>query len=184
VARDRHAIERNRLLTGLALGYRPDDAVDFGLLREELVERMTAPYGVLLHGTARPEKEWPEQSWIALGRALLGRGTSLLLPWGTPAEHARSQRIAVALGHAQVPDRQPLDRVAGLVAGAAFVIGVDTGLLHLAAALGVPLVAIFAGSEPGLTGPLGKGPIAVVGGKGGQPTVDEVIGALQRVIVS
>jgi len=30
------------------------------------------------------------------------------------------------------------------------VIGVDTGLLHLAAALGVPLVAIFLGSEPGL----------------------------------
>jgi len=39
-----------------------------------------------------------------------------------------------------------------------------------AAALGVPLVAIFTASEPGLTGPMGQGPIAVVGGKHKQPS--------------
>ena len=54
---------------------------------------------------------------------------------------------------------------------ASFVIGVDTGLIHLAAALGVPLVAIFVASEPGLTGPMGAGPIVVVGGKRQQPSV-------------
>src|SRR5262245_37889454 len=104
VARNLHAIERNRLLTGLALGYRPDAAVDFGLLRGPLAEPVGTPYGVLLHATARPEKEWPEQFWIALGRALAARGTSLLVPWGTSVEHERSQRIAAALSRAQVPD--------------------------------------------------------------------------------
>src|SRR5262249_20031706 len=80
--------------------------------------------------------------------------TSLLLPWGSEVEHARSRRIAAALANARVPDRQALDRMAALMAGASFVIGVDTGLIHLAAALGVPLVAISTGSEPGRPAPM------------------------------
>ena len=81
-----------------------------------------------------------------------------------------------------MPERRPLDQVAALIAGASVVIGVDTGLLHVAAALGVPLVGIFVGSEPGLTGPLGSGPIAVVGGKGVTPEAAEVLRAVDRVI--
>jgi len=61
------------------------------------------------------------------------------------------------------------------------VVGVDTGLLHLAAALGVPLVAIFAGSKPGLTGPVGPGPIAVLGTQGAPPAVGEVLKAVERL---
>ena len=60
----------------------------------------------------------------------------MLLPWGTEAERARSEYIAAAVPGARVPDRVPLDQVAKLIAGAQFVVGVDTGLLHLAAALG------------------------------------------------
>jgi heptosyltransferase-1 len=71
--------------------------------------------------------------------------------------------------------------MARLIAGASFVVGVDTGLLHLAAALGVPLVAIFAASDPSLTGPIGSGPIAVVGGPGVQPPVEEAMAAVERV---
>ena len=73
-----------------------------------------------------------------------------------------------------MPERAPLDAVARLIAGAQFVVGVDTGLLHLAAALGVPLVAIFAGSKPGLTGPVGRGPITVLGAEGAPPSVEDV----------
>ena len=71
--------------------------------------------------------------------------------------------------------------MARLIAGASFVVGVDTGLLHLAAALGVPLVAMFPASEPGLTGPVGSGPIAVLGGPGAPPSVAEVMAAAGRV---
>jgi heptosyltransferase I len=179
VARDLHAIARNRILTGLALGYAPDGAIDFGLSRKGLAETTAEPYGILFHATARPEKEWPEASWIALGHAVGGRASSLVLPWGTAAEHARSRRIAAALPNARVPERQPLDRMAALIAGASFVIGVDTGLIHLAAALRVPLIAIFTSSEPGLTGPMGDGPIAVVGGKHKQASVPDVVDAFE-----
>jgi len=180
VDRDLHAIERNRILTGLALGYAPEGSPDYGLDRGRLAAA-GQNYAVLLHATARREKEWPEESWIALGNTLKARGVDLILPWGTDAERARGERLAAALPHAHVAERQPIDGVARLIAGASFVVGVDTGLLHLAAALGVPLVAIFAGSKPGLTGPLGAGPIAVAGDEAGPPSVGDVARAVERI---
>jgi len=181
VDRNLHAIARNRLLSGLALGYAPDDVLDFGLDRVGLADPATAPYGVLLHATAQVAKEWPERSWVEVGQMLGARGVELRLPWGTLRERDRSVRIAKALGHARVPERAPLDATARMIAGASFAIGVDTGLMHLAAALGVPLVGVFVGSEPGLTGPRGGGQIAVVGGKADLPSVGEVVAALDRI---
>jgi heptosyltransferase-1 len=176
-----HAIERNRLLTALALGYAPDGGLDFGLDRAAVAGPPRAPYGILLHATARRGKEWPEPSWIEAGRMLSGRGMELVLPWGTSVERDRSLRIAAALDNARVPERAPLDTVARLIAGASYVIGVDTGLLHLAAAFGVPLVGIFVGSEPGLTGPRGSGRIAVLGGKAAMPSGRDAVAALDRI---
>lgn len=183
VARDLHAIARNRALAGLALGYEAAGPPDYGLDRARLAGAPGArPYAVLLHATARPGKEWPEEQWTALGRALAGRGFDLVLPWGNAQEHARSQRLAAGLSVARVPDRRPLDEVARLIAGASLVIGVDTGLLHVAAALGVPLVGIFIASAPELTRPLGQGPIAIVGRKGGEVALAEVRDALGQVL--
>jgi heptosyltransferase-1 len=181
VGRAQHAIARNRALTARSLAYAPDGAIDFGLDRASLASPSAAPYGILLHATARPGKEWPEPRWIALGRALADRGIELQLPWGSPGERARGERIAAEIAGARVPELRPLDDVARRIAGAQFVIGVDTGLLHLAAAMNVPLVGIFVGSEPGLTGPMGRGPIAIVGGKGAMPEPTDVIEALRRL---
>jgi heptosyltransferase-1 len=136
---------------------------------------------LLLHATARAEKFWPEEHWVALGKRL-NRNAELRLLWGTDTERVRSERIAAAISGARVEERKPLDQVAALIAGAQFVVGVDTGLSHLAAALGVPLVAIFTGSKPGLTGPIGSGPIAVLGADGAPPTVDAVIDAVEKVV--
>lgn len=181
VSLDLHAVERNRILTGLALGYTPQGAPDYGLDRARL--RQPGPrYAVFLHATARPEKQWPVGHWIALGNALAQDGRQIVLPWGTPEEKERSERIAAALPNARVPERMPLDQVAKVMAGADHVVGVDTGLLHLAAAFAVPLVAIFTGSEPKLTGPVGSGPLAVLGTHGSPPSVDEVIAAVGTTV--
>ncbi len=181
VSRELHAIERNRMLTGRALGFAPRGAPDYGLDRSTLAPKASGRYAVLLHATARPEKQWPEDNWITLGNTIGGNGLDLILPWGTDAERARAQRIAAQLPAARVSDRLPLDAMARLIAGASFVVGVDTGLLHVAAALGVPLVAIFAGSNPGLTGPVGAGPMVVLGTQGNPPSVTEVARAVERV---
>jgi len=176
-----HAVERNRRLTGLALGYTPQGAPDFGLDRARFAATGER-YAVLLHASAEPRKLWPEANWIALGRALEAQDLNLVLPWGTEAERTRSETIAAALTRARVPTRAPLDQVAGLIADATLVVGVDTGILHLAAALRVPLVAIFTGSRPELTGPVGAGPLSVFGSNGAPPTVDEVIAAAKSLM--
>jgi heptosyltransferase-1 len=182
VARAQHAIVRNRALSALALGYAMEGAPDYGLDRARLAPVSAARYGILLHATARREKQWPEESWHALA-ARLGRSFDLMLPFGTAIERARSDRIASGIARARVPEHQPLDTVARLIAGASFVVGVDTGLLHLAAALGVPLVAIFLGSDPALTGPAGKGAIAVLGGMASPPPSPEAVGeAVERIL--
>jgi len=181
VERDTHAVERNRILSGLALGYAPDEAPDFGLDRARIGKDSTSRYGLLLHATARREKQWPDADWIAFAK-LFAQRFELLLPWGTEAERARSEYIAAAVPGARVPDRAPLDQVAKLIAGAQFVVGVDTGLLHLAAALGVPVVAIFAGSKPALTGPMGRGRLSILGDDGKPPSVDAVVEAVETII--
>jgi heptosyltransferase-1 len=178
VAWNQHAIARNRALTAEALGYAPEGPPDFGLNRAYLATSGGAPYGVLLHATARADKEWPEANWRMLA-AMLGTGIDLVVPFGTLAERERAERITSATLRARMPERAPLDGVARLIAGASFVVGVDTGLLHLAAALGVPLVAIFCASEPALTAPMGSGPITVLGAKGAAPSVADVADAIK-----
>jgi heptosyltransferase I len=181
-----HAIPRNRALCGLALGYAPVAPLDYGLDRAAIAgtaakPHAAKPYAVLIHATAKPGKLWADAHWVAVARGVRDRGFDAVLPWGADAERARGAAIVTAAGIGEMADRRPLDAVAALIAGASFVIGVDTGLVHVAAALGVPLVAIFIGSEPGLTGPMGAGPIAVVGGKGAAPDPADVLRALDRV---
>lgn len=177
-----HAIKRNRTLSGLALGYTPDAPIDFGLDRRLIAGKMRRGYAVLLHATAEPVKEWAEAHWVAVARGVRDLGLDVVLPWGRETERERSRTIAAVLGSGEIPDRRPLDEVAALIAGASLVVGVDTGLLHVAAALAVPLVGIFIGSDPGLTGPMGSGAIAVVGRKGLTPTPAEVLRACDRVL--
>jgi len=177
-----HKVERYRDVAANALHYKKPTEIDYGIASPP--RPAFAPEGrycVLLHATARASKQWPVEHWVELARTL-GKGDLHLVPWGTPDEREQSQRIASGIVRARVPERRPLDEMARLIAGASFVVGVDTGLMHLAAALGVPLVAIFTDSEPGLTGPVGRGSIKVLGGKGSPPGVPDVIGAVQYVV--
>jgi heptosyltransferase-1 len=178
VARDLHAVTRNRLLTGLSLGYRPDQAIDYGL--ERPAPTQGAPYALLFHGTSRAAKEWREADWIGVGQWLRGQGFDVVLPWGSERERLRCERLAGAIPGSRILERQPLDATAQVIAGASLVIGVDTGLLHLAAAYRVPLIAIFLSTDPALTGPVGSGQITVLGGKGACPALTDVIGVLER----
>ena len=61
------------------------------------------------------------------------------------------------------------------MAGARLVVGVDTGLVHLAAALERPTLALYCGSDPGLTGVLGVADFVNLGGIGAPPVAAEVV---------
>ena len=179
VARDQHAVTRNRLLTGLSLGYSPDATIDYGLVKPP--KDGGGPYAVLLHGTSRAAKEWREVDWIGTGKWLRTQGLDVVLPWGNERERLRCERLAAAIPGSRILERQPLDVTAKVIANAALVVGVDTGLLHLAAAYNVPLIAVFLATDPGLTGPVGNGLITVVGGKNVYPSFGKVIEAAQKL---
>jgi heptosyltransferase-1 len=184
VPRDLHAVVRNRRLAALALGYELPAALDYGIALPTVAAPVVPrPYCVLLHATSRADKLWPEPAWERLGAELVRQGYALILPWGDAAERARSERLARVLPQAVVPPALGIPGVAGLLAGARAVIGVDTGLTHLAAALGRPVVALYCGTHPGQTGVYAGAGAQVrnLGGTRMVPEVAEVLAALDEV---
>lgn len=186
ISKNLHAVERNRRLAGRALGYEPDTPVDYGVTvpHTELSWLPAQPYVVLLHATSRADKEWPEAGWLALAAHLHAAGLRCILPWGSPQERARSERLAAQMANALVAPRLNLTQAAALLGNARAVVGVDTGLTHLAAALKVPVVALYCASEPGLTGVYTAGPGVNLGQAGQIPCAEEVIAALAGVMAA
>jgi heptosyltransferase-1 len=168
-----HAVERNRILSAAALGYASDLPLEYGLAEVER-DAAEAPYAVLLAMTSRADKLWPEERWIDLARAL---GVRIVLPWGSEPERARAMRIASSAG-GEVAPRMTIEQLARLFARAKAVIGVDTGLTHLAAALGARTVGIYCGSDPALTGIYGARNARNLGAPGAPPSAADVLRAL------
>lgn len=181
-ARSDHRIFRYRSVAAHAFGYRFAPQIDYGLAVPPAPDcAPRAPYVVLMHSTARAAKLWDEASWSAVARHLDAKGLVCVLPWGSADERARAERIAAPLGRALVPPRMDIVEAAGLLGHARAVVGLDTGLMHLAAALRVPVVGIFCDSEPGDTHPVGMGPTAFRGGMRRPPRFEEVVEALAEV---
>lgn len=183
---DAHAVERNRRLCAAALGYRVEGPPVYGI-RVDPLDVSWLPrqrYAVLLHATSHPGKLWPERQWVDLGSRLAACGCTSLFSWGSAEEHERAQRLAAALPGAVVLPRLGLDQLAGVMAGSVAVVGVDTGLTHLAAAVGVPVVGIYGATDPGATGVYASGPVINVGERSRFPTTDEVVAALRNIGVN
>lgn len=182
VARGLHAVERNRRLAAAALGYPADGACDYGLRAEgDAPIALRAPYALLLTMTSRADKLWPEENWRMLGAGLAARGIQCVLPWGSEEEKRRCARIAPAIGGALVPRSMTLAEIARLMRAARCVAGVDTGLAHLAAALGVPTVGIYCATDPALTGLYGSARARNLGAAGAPPSAAEVLAALEAL---
>jgi heptosyltransferase-1 len=146
------ALQRAREVCAQALGYAYGGPPRFGLAAGSGPHDDTV---VLVHGTSRADKCWPEDHWIALGRRLLAAGRALALPHGNQEEEARSRRIAGALGaRAQVWPRLSLDALTDRMAASAGVVGVDSGLSHIAVALDLPHVQIYNFDTAWRTGPV------------------------------
>lgn len=174
-----HAVERNRRLAAAALGYPLAGACDYGLRAAgDAPIPVRSPYALLLTMTSREDKLWPEEHWRALGATLEERGLHCLLPWGSEEERRRCARIATAIRGAVVPRRMTLAELARLARAAQCVVGVDTGLAHLAAALGVSVVGLYCSSDPALTGLYGGEKVVNLGDIGKPPSVKQVLEAL------
>ena len=155
-----HAVQRGRELCAKALGYELSGPPRFGL-QESLDDSRSTPkpqtFVLFAHGASRVDKLWPEEHWMELGTRLIQEGFKVALAHGTPEEEARSQRIARALGkQASVWPRMELDALLDQMSQARGVIGVDSGLSHIAMALDLPHVQIYNFDTAWRTGPLGN----------------------------
>ena len=158
------AVARNRKLVGDAVGYTVRGRPEFGIAvaPADFAWLPAAPYCVCLTGTTDAAKLWPEERWSVLGRRLVEAGWRCVLPAGTEGEQKRAERIGSAIGRsadgggaAVVAPASSLHDLARVLAGAGLAVGVDTGLTHLAAALGRPSVGIYCGTSPGAPGVVG-----------------------------
>ncbi|MBV1774823.1 lipopolysaccharide heptosyltransferase I [Burkholderiaceae bacterium DAT-1] len=184
VSRDLHAVIRNRLITAAPLGYTPDERVNYGITAPDLPQmwRGAQPYVVCLTATSRDDKLWANENWIELGTQLAAQGLRIILPWGSPREAQRAQEIAAQITDAVVAPKLTLPEGARLLQDARAVVGVDTGLVHLAAAVGTPVVALYCASNPGLTGVLAGGFYENLGEYGAPPRCVDVMAATQRAL--
>ncbi len=170
VAKGQHAIVRLRRLFAQALGY-PEPAPDakpyYGITADREAPGSQLPVAdpgtpasddgpcVLLHGTTWASKHWPLAFWKALALQAGDDGFALALAAGSDPELARSREIA-GRASAQIWDRLPLETLVESLSSARVVIGVDSGLAHLAAALGVPTLVIYGSTSSARTGCRGE----------------------------
>ena len=145
-------VEQLRELFALAFGYeRPKTPADFGIEKEQFLQTQTSQsegtYIVFLHGAAWESKLWPEERWKELGRFVMSKGLRVVLPWGSEEEQKRAERIAREV-KGGVLDQLGISELAKVLAGARCVVGLDTGLTHIAIALGVRTITLYGPSVP------------------------------------
>lgn len=172
VPRDLHAVDRLRRLFASAFGYAvPTEADDFGLARAARDGDL-----VFLHGTTWGNKQWPEPFWRALAERASAAGRPVLLAWGDDDERARAERIAARLARVRVAPAMPLDALVGTLASARAVVTVDSGLGHLAGALGVPTLALYGPTDPARTGCRGAHAVNLAAGFACAPCLERRCG--------
>jgi len=123
-----------------------------------------APTLGLVPGSAAPSRRWPAERFAELAARRAGAGERVLV-FGGRDDAAAARTVAAATGGAHdLSGRTSLEALAGGLAACDAVVANDTGPMHLAAALGTPLVALFGAGDPRQTGPLSPRSTVVVRG--------------------
>jgi heptosyltransferase-1 len=175
-----HAVLRARQVAAQALGYSVDGVADFNMhIPEPASAALPAwlpdvPYAVFFHGTARADKQWPASHWVQIAGLLAERGLLVLLPWGSDDEKRSADQLASQMRNARVLPELPLMEAVLLARRAALVIGVDTGLTHIAAAFKRPTIELYCDSPRWKTEGDWSSQIINLGDLGAPPTVDQV----------
>lgn len=127
-------------------------------------ERLPASPTVVLHpwsgGHMGHVKEWRDERWVELARALAARHCMSVLVTGASRDRARSEALAARMARegtdaTSVAGEFSLVELADVIAACRLVVSVNTGVMHLAALLGVPTVSLEGPVAPHRWGPVG-----------------------------
>lgn len=178
------AVIRQRLLASKALGYMFEGPPDFGLqaweTEGETLRGQVPPYAVIMPSASRDDKLWPTEDWHAVFERLRVRGLALKLLAGNAQEAARAQDLIQGFDRAEVLPRMGLGEVARQIAGCQLMVGLDSGLTHLSAALSRPTIGIYKASTPVRTPLTGSAFTASLGDRGQSPSRQQVLEALDE----
>ncbi|MCY4263910.1 MAG: lipopolysaccharide heptosyltransferase I [Gammaproteobacteria bacterium] len=155
-----HAVDRVRQLFARALQHRYNKSeVDYGLDKAQFQDKSRPEVGrsvLFLHGTTWATKHWPQNYWRQLARLATDSDYEVLIPWGDEGEKQRAQLIAADNPGVRVLDRLSLSGLAEEINASTGVIGVDTGLGHLATALSKPTLSLYGPTDPDRSGTFGE----------------------------
>jgi len=139
-------------------------------------------YVMCFHATARLAKSWSTENWSAIGNEFSQRGLIMIFPWGNPKEKLISEQLAKEVPNAIVPNAFSIQDAFVINTQAKLVIGVDTGLTHLAAVLGVPTIELYIDSPRWKTEGYWSQQVINLGDKQQAPTLEKVITAATRLL--
>ena len=157
-----HVIEQAFSLASSAVGYPLDYAPPIfpsDPAQEEWAERFLknvgrGPLAIINPGAGWGAKCWPAESFATVARTLHDRGLQVLINHG-PGEEDLAEAVRRASGNSAHLLKVPVGELIAITRRARLFIGGDTGPMHLAAALGVPVVALFGPTPPERNGPYG-----------------------------
>lgn len=151
---DPNIIFRIRHLFSYALNYpMPTTPINYGLSLQQFPRIFTLkkPYLVFLHGTTWPNKHYPEVYWQELAQQAVKKKFFVCLAWYTEEEHERAKRIAALHHNIKILPLLTIKQLTSIIATSKGVIGLDTGLGHLAVALNVPTLLLWGPSNANLS---------------------------------
>ncbi len=175
------AVTRQRQLAAAALGYAYEGEPDFGLQRFAHAAD-APPYAMIMPSASRDDKLWPDAHWHRVFARLREHGLALRLLAGSETETERARQLVAAEPQAQVLPRMSLTGVAEQLAGARLMVGLDSGVTHLAAGLGRPTIGIYKASTPVRTPLVGSGYTASLGERGQSPSAETVLSAVEQAL--
>jgi len=160
VPKGTHAITRLQQFFGKVFHYEPNmNVFDSGIRHKWQLANLEKSQVLFLHGTTWKTKHWPEDYWNALAGKLSDDGYQVLLPWGSESEKQRAERVSLDKQNVEVLPKMSLSELAKKFSEVSFIISVDTGLSHLAAACDTPIISIYGATSPVLTGSKGNNQI-------------------------
>jgi lipopolysaccharide heptosyltransferase I len=132
----------------------PLDSVHEARAEEFITQFGSNPFAILNPGAGWGAKCWPTESFGVVACALAQRALAVVVNHG-PGEEGLAEAVRESSGGVAIPLKCSVGELIALTRRAALFIGGDTGPMHLAAALRVPVVALFGPTRPERTGPFG-----------------------------
>lgn len=175
------AVKRQRDLAAAAFGYVYNTAPDFGLGERFVREVKQPPYAVIMPSASRDDKLWPVPAWHGVFDELQAKGLGLVLLAGSERETQRAQALISGRHNASVHPRSGLTDLARLLAQSQIMVGLDSGLTHLAAAVGTNTIGLYKASTPVRTPVTGSGHTFSLGDRDHEPTLEMVLKAIREI---